>query len=314
MKKLLKPKILFLFSLFAVFKGSSVTAQISSIYADSTKQALILIETKHGSIKLRLFNQTPWHRDMFLRLTRSGFYDSLLFHRVINGFMIQGGDPDSRNAKPGQLLGDGDVVVLKAYKTDFFLFPFYMLVIPHYDWIMPEINKDIFHKRGMLAAARESDDKNPLKKSSACQFYITQGRGPLSDRDLQSYEYRINKKILVEIKDSLLNLAVNTGLKVDYERCKKNKINDTLAIIEKKLDSLIAPVYLKKPHYTFSEEQVSTYKRIGGTPHLDGNYTVYGEVIYGMEVVDKIASVGTDKNNRPDFDIRMKVIILRKNE
>ncbi|MGZ4068461.1 MAG: peptidylprolyl isomerase, partial [Bacteroidia bacterium] len=145
----------------------SLKAQVSSVYADSSKTAIVLMETKYGPIKIRLFNQTPLHRDNFLKLAEEGFYDSLLFHRVIQGFMIQGGDPDSRTAKPGQLLGDGEKKGA--------------------EWIPAEFNKDLFHKRGVLAAAREVDDKNPEKKSSSCQFYITQGRGPLSDKDLKLY-------------------------------------------------------------------------------------------------------------------------------
>ncbi len=312
MKNLPKIKILFLFLIFLNPGLNLVKAQISSIYADSSKTALVLIETKYGPIKIRLFNQTPLHRNMFLKLAASGFYDSLLFHRVIDGFMIQGGDPDSRKAKPGQLLGDGDVVEWRRYDFDAEIFPFPFLFIPHYAWIMPEINKDIFHKRGMLAAARESDDKNPLKKSSACQFYITMGKGPLSDKDIRLYEYRINKPLRNQLKDSILNLPINALMKKNYEVNKKEKKNDSLMLTEKLLDSLITPSYTKKPHYTYSAEQIKMYKKIGGTPHLDNNYTVYGEVIYGMDVVDTIAKVGTDKNDRPDFDIHMKVTILRK--
>lgn len=313
MKFLLKSKILFWLFLVLTASYNSVKGQISSIYNDSARTALVLIETKYGPIKIRLFNQTPKHRDMFLSLAESGFYDSLLFHRVIDGFMIQGGDPDSRHAKPLQPLGDGDVVRWTKMDLDPTLFPFpTFLFLPYYAWIDPEINKDLFHKRGMLAAARESDDKNPLKKSSACQFYITLGRGPLNDNDLKRYEYRINNKLRKELKDSLLALPGNAGLKTQYELFKLKKQNDSLLLTEKKLDSLIAPLYAARPHYTFSEEQIKAYKKVGGTPHLDGNYTVYGEVIYGMEAVDKIAKVGTDKNDRPDFDIRMKVTVLRK--
>jgi peptidylprolyl isomerase len=312
MQNPLKNKILTLFISFQFFSLVYVNAQISSIYEDSAKTALALIKTPFGPIKLRLFNQTPMHRDMFLKLAESGFYDSLLFHRVIDGFMIQGGDPDSRRAKYGQLLGDGDVVKWKQYEFNTYFAPFPFLFIPYYDWIMPEINKDIFHKRGVLAAARESDDKNPLKKSSGCQFYITQGRGPLSDRDLQLYEYRINKAMRNRLKDSVLAIPANAIMKADIERFKKEKKNDSLALLEKRLDSLISPSYEKMPHYIFSEEQVKVYKKIGGTPHLDGNYTVYGEVIYGMEIVDQIARVATDKNDRPLTDIRMEIMILRK--
>jgi len=312
MKNWGKTKILLLVPALLFWASPSVKAQISSVYEDSAKTALVLIETDHGPIKIRLFNQTPMHRDMFLTLAQNGFYDSLLFHRVIDGFMIQGGDPDSRHAKPGKLLGDGDVVKWKKYEFNTWFFPFPFLYLPYYDWIMPEINKDIFHKRGVLAAARESDDKNPLKKSSACQFYITQGRGPLSDRDLQLYEYRINKALRNRLKDSVLMLAANNKMKLKYEGFKKEKKNDSLMLIEKRLDSLINPVYEKTPRYTFSAEQINVYKKIGGTPHLDGNYTVYGEVIYGMEVVDSIAKAGTDKNDRPLTDIPMKVTILRK--
>ena len=283
------------FALFLAFPGTfCLNAQISSVYTDSSKTALVLIETKFGPIKILLYNQTPLHRDNFLKLASAGFYDRLLFHRVIQGFMIQGGDPDSKTAKAGQLLGDGE--------------------IKGADWIPAELNKDLFHKRGVLAAARENDDKNPEKKSSDCQFYITQGRGTLSDKDIKLYEYRINKKMRTVIKDSLLKLSENETLAKKYELFKKEKMNDSINFIDKNLDKLIEPVYDKAPHYTFSAEQIKVYKSIGGTPHLDGNYTVYGEVIYGMDVVDKIAEVGTDKNDRPDFDIRMKVTVLRRNK
>jgi len=294
MKNLTEMKKLFFCLLLAISGLLSLKAQSPTIYADSSNTALILIETKFGPIKIRLFNQTPLHRDNFLKLASSGFYDSLLFHRVIQEFMIQGGDPDSKTAKPGQLLGDGE--------------------IKGADWIPAEFNKDLFHKRGMLAAARENEDKNPEKKSSSCQFYITQGRGPLTDRDLKLYEYRINRKMRATLKDSLLKLPENMELARKYDLFKKEKLNDSLIVIEKTIDKIFEPVYEKAPHYIFSAEQIKAYKAIGGTPHLDGNYTVYGEVISGMKVVDKIAEVGTDKNDRPDFDIRMKVTVLRENK
>lgn len=306
----LKSKILLLANVLYGLFGVSLTAQNSIIYTDSAKNALVLIETDYGSIKIRLYDQTPLHRDRFVKLASEGFYDGLLFHRVIEGFMIQGGDPDSRSAKPGQLLGDGDLVKLQAYDFERYGFPFSWLVLPYYDWIPAEFNKDLFHKRGVLAAARESDDKNPEKKSSGCQFYITQGRGPLTDKDLGLYEWRINKKLRTGLKSA--TMALRPDWKTRYEKFKNEKQNDSLMKMEKQLDSLIAPFYKEIPHYTFSDEQIKAYKRIGGTPHLDGNYTVYGEVIYGMEAVDKIAKLPTDKNDRPANDVKMKVTVLRR--
>lgn len=307
-----KSKILFWFVGIFFLRAFFVNAQISSIYGDSAKTALVLIQTPHGPIKIRLFNQTPLHRDMFLKLADEKFYDSLLFHRVIDGFMIQGGDPDSKKANPGKLLGDGDVVRWKLYEFDTRFLPFPFLYIPYFAWIDPEFQKDIFHKRGMLAAARESDDKNPKKKSSACQFYITQGKGPLTDLDLYLYELRINKPLRNAIRDSLFTLAGNDLLKMRYEKYKQAKQNDSLMLTEKKIDSLVLPIYEKRPHFTFAKEARRVYKEIGGTPHLDGNYTIYGEVLYGMDVVDRIAKVSTDKNDRPYTDLRMKVIVLRR--
>ena len=146
----------------------------------------ILISTSFGSIKLKLFNETPQHRDNFLKLVREHFYDSLLFHRIIQDFMIQGGDPDSRRAEPIKLLGDGDL----------------KYTIP------AEIIPMLCHKKGMLCAARNGDDVNPEKASSACQFYIVQGK-KRTDEDLISYEKRINKPLIAKIKEEILNQPEN---------------------------------------------------------------------------------------------------------
>jgi cyclophilin family peptidyl-prolyl cis-trans isomerase len=249
----------------------------------------VLIETKFGAIKIRLSNQTPLHRDNFLKLAKKGFYDSLLFHRIIAGFMIQGGDPYSKHAKQFILLGDSDI----GYT------------------VPAEIRPTLFHKRGMLCAARDGDDVNPLRASSGCQFYITQGRGPLSDKDLLLYEYRINKKLRTRLKDSLLKTPEFSVISDKYTYFKTNKLSDSLFLLDKMLDEKINPVYVKTPHYTFSPEQIQVYKKAGGTPHLDGSYTVYGEVLKGMDVVDKITEVNTDSHDRPLEDIRMKVTVLR---
>ena len=187
--------------------------------------------TNYGTIVLRLYDSTPLHRDNFIRLVKAGYYDSVLFHRVIQNFMIQSGDPDSKHAEPGQPLGNSG---------------------PAYT-VPAEFRVTIFHKKGVLAAARDGDDTNPEKASSGSQFYIVQGK-KFTDAGLDS---------------------------VETYRLKGRKI----------------------PPY-----QREVYKTIGGTPHLDQNYTVFGEVVSGLDVVDKIAATATSKGedrDRPLTDIKI---------
>jgi cyclophilin family peptidyl-prolyl cis-trans isomerase len=191
----------------------------------------IELVTNYGNIVLRLYDSTPLHRDNFIRLVKTRYYDSVLFHRVINRFMIQSGDPDSKHAEPGQPLGNGG---------------------PKYT-IPAEFRVSIFHKKGVLAAARTGDDINPERASSGSQFYIVQGK-QFSDAGLDS---------------------------VETFRLKGRKI----------------PV-----------DQREVYKTIGGTPHLDQGYTVFGEVVSGLDIVDKIAAVPTSKGedrDRPLEDVRI---------
>ena len=199
------------------------------------RQPRIKLTTDSGVIVLRLYNQTPLHRDNFLKLVKQHYFDNLLFHRVIKNFMIQGGDPNSKNALPHIQLGNGG---------------------PNYT-IPAEFDTSLFHKKGVLAAAREGDNVNPLKASSGSQFYIVQGK-VFTDAGLDS---------------------------VETFRLKGRKL----------------PVAHRE-----------VYKTIGGAPHLDLNYTVFGEVESGLEVVDKIASASRDSNNRPFVDIRMKMRLLKK--
>ncbi len=249
----------------------------------------IIISTPYGNMKLKLFNETPKHRDNFLKLVREHFYDSLLFHRVIEGFMIQGGDPDSRHAEPAKLLGDGDL----------------KYTIP------AEFISTLCHKKGMLCAARNGDDVNPEKASSAAQFYIVQGK-KRTDEDLISYEKRINKPIIAKIKEEVLNKAENNSLKLKIDLAKKEQNNDSLMVYFKTVNKLVEDEYAKTPHYTFPPEHKTIYKTIGGTPHLDSQYTIFGEVIEGLDVIDKIAAVGKNKDDRPLIDIRMKVSIIEE--
>ncbi len=188
------------------------------------------IKTTSGDIMVVLYDETPQHRDNFVKLAKEHFYDSTLFHRVISGFMIQGGDPDSKTAAEGARLGSGGL-----------------------DYRVPaEIKPELFHKRGALAAAR---DNNPEKASSSCQFYIVDGK-KFTAEELEMIEQRTN--------------------------------------------------------HQFTEEQKKIYETKGGSPHLDGNYTVYGEVIKGMDVVDKIANSEKDRSDRPLEDQRILKLRVQK--
>jgi cyclophilin family peptidyl-prolyl cis-trans isomerase len=231
--------VLLIFLTTAFFSGSIFSQSQIKLKKKDRKRDVEFVTTD-GIIILRLSDSTPLHRDNFLRLVKSHFYDSLLFHRVIQYFMIQCGDPTSRNAAPGKALGDSS---------------------PPYT-IPAEFRVTLFHKRGVLAAARESDDVNPEKASSSSQFYIVQGK-KFTDAGLDS----------VEIKRL------------------KRKIPD---------------------------DQREVYKTLGGTPHLDMNYTIFGEVVSGMETVDKIAAEPTSKGedmDRPLKDTRILSarLIKRKN-
>lgn len=198
------------------------------------KHSYVRIKTSKGECIVMLYNQTPKHKENFLKLTKEGFYNGTLFHRVINNFMIQGGDPDSKTATPGQPLGSGDL----GYRVD------------------AEFRDSLFHKKGVLAAAR---DNNPEKASSASQFYLVDGK-IFTDEELE---------------------------KTRITRMSGRQIPDSHRVI---------------------------YKTLGGTPHLDGNYTVYGEIVQGISMVDTIASVATSPNDRPIENISMEVTILSKRE
>lgn len=256
--------------------------------SQSFSKETILISTIHGNMKLKLFNETPLHRDNFLKLVKEHFYDSLLFHRVIEGFMIQGGDPDSRTADQFKVLGDGNL-----------------------NYTIPaEFKPELFHKKGMLCAARNGDDVNPTKASSACQFYIVQGK-PRTEEDLKSFERRINKPLITRLKDSISNLPENISLKEKIASFKGGN-NDSLLAYTKVLNEKTDKAYELVPHYTFPEAHKAVYKSLGGTPHLDTNYTIFGEVIEGLEVIDRIASARTGKNDRPLTDLRMKITIVQE--
>lgn len=224
------------FSFLAIFLLTAVSV-FSQRIANQAKEresgVRVEMRTTMGNITLLLYNDTPRHRDNFIKLVNENVYEGLLFHRVIDRFMIQAGDPKSKDAKHGTMLGDGTL----GYT------------------VPAEFLPNHFHKRGALCAARQGDQVNPRKESSSCQFYIAQGQ-VWSEADLNMMEQRFGKK--------------------------------------------------------FSPEQRKAYTTVGGTPHLDGDYTVFGEVLKGMEVVDKIAAAPRDKFDRPLEDIRIISVKILK--
>jgi cyclophilin family peptidyl-prolyl cis-trans isomerase len=247
----------------------------------------VMISTEYGDIIVRLYDETPKHRDNFIKLAKEKFYDGTLFHRVIKEFMIQGGDPDSKNAKPEVMLGNGG---------------------PGYD-LPAEIIDTLIHKKGVIAAAREGDDVNPAKKSSGSQFYIVQGK-VFTPEELEQMEQELNMRRKQKIFEKLLQLPENVSIKTTFIELQQKK--DTIAF--KKLLTDFTPKveaeYAKTPPLKFTEKQRFYYTTQGGTPFLDGNYTIFGEVIDGLDVLDKIAAVQTGMNDRPTKDVKMTVKVL----
>ncbi len=246
------------------------------------KETRIQIETDLGIIKLKLYNETPLHRDNFIKLIKDGVYTDLLFHRVINGFMIQGGDPQSKNAAPGIQLGNGDL----GYT------------------IPAEINPKFFHRRGVLAAARQGDDINPERRSSASQFYILQGR-KFRSGELDSLQMKMEDARKMSMLQEKIKAAEPELNKLGAE----GKQDELMARYNTLKQEVIAEV-AKLPSLAFSEKQRKAYTTMGGYPPLDNKYTVFGEVTEGMEVVDNIARQETDRFDRPVKDIKFKITIL----
>jgi peptidylprolyl isomerase len=249
-----------------------------------SRQINVVITTNYGVIKIKLYNETPLHRDNFVKLVKEHYYDSVLFHRVIQKFMIQGGDPDSKKALPGATLGEGG---------------------PGYT-IPAEIDKRVFHKRGALAAARESDLDNPTQASSGSQFYIVQGR-IYTDSLLQTQAIKITKRTLFNY---FINLTENKHYLEDYRRYVKLENIDSVKYINDIFNAKVDKELPNVAQYKFTPEQIKAYTTIGGTPGLDNTYTVFGEVYEGMEVVDLIAAQKVDGNSRPLDDIRIISITI----
>lgn len=287
-------------------EDEETVGEVATNSGEMPEGTIVLISTDYGDIKVLLYDDTPKHRDNFIKLASEGYFNELLFHRVIKDFMIQGGDPDSRNAQPGVQLGNGG---------------------PGYT-IPAEFNPAHYHKKGVLSAARQPDQVNPNKESSGSQFYIVQG---------QVYDSLMLNQMASQLSGQMIQTAITAKIQSDavllQEVQQLQQDNDQVALSEMvaTLTILVKAEMMGKPitreaianleqseldeinaynPFSFSDEQIEAYTTIGGTPFLDMNYTVFGEVIEGLEIIDQIAVVETDQFDRPKIDVEMTITVL----
>lgn len=239
--------------------------------------ANVIIKTSEGDITVRLYDETPRHRDNFLKLAKEGYYEGTLFHRVIKNFMIQGGDPNSKGAPAGMMLGTGG---------------------PGYT-IPAEILPQFIHKRGALAAARQGDEVNPERASSGSQFYIVWGQvyndgqmGQLAKQMQMQAEQAVFNRLAGEHRKEIMDL-------------RRNRDQAGLMELQNDLIAQTHAIIAEQGNAGLTDEQKKTYATIGGTPHLDGQYTVFGEVLEGLDIVEKIQNTETVTGDRPKQDIKI---------
>lgn len=239
----------------------------------------VKIQTSLGDIVVRLYDETPVHRDNFVKLAKDGYYDGTLFHRVIKDFMIQGGDPNSKGAPAGKRLGTGG---------------------PDYT-LEAEIKDGFFHKRGALAAARQGDEVNPERRSSGSQFYIVWGQ-VYKEGQLRQFSKQLKMQRMQEIFNGL---AAEHRDEIMQMRRERNRV-----ALQELQDKLAAEAETRAAEYArLTDEQLKIYSTVGGTPHLDGQYTVFGEVEEGLDVVEMIQNSATAGDDRPMDDITMNISV-----
>lgn len=262
---------------FIALTACSAGSKKQSNDMENEKRTRVKLETTLGNITVELYNETPKHRDNFIKLVKEGVYDSTLFHRVIDRFMVQAGDPESKQASDTAMLGNGDV----GYT------------------VPAEFSPKLFHKKGALAAARQGDDVNPEKASSGCQFYIVTGR-TFTEPQLLNMENKINK----QREDVIFETLVRRHMKEIY-KLRKAGDDEKLFALQDTLEAQAKELADREEKYRFTPEQIQAYTTVGGTPHLDGSYTVFGEVTEGMETVEKIEKAKTNRADRPMENIRI---------
>lgn len=245
----------------------------------------VRISTNLGDMTFVLYDDTPRHRDAFLQLAREGYYDGTLFYRVLPDFLIQGGSRSSRNAAPGKRIGYGD----PDHTVD-------DEILPHY-----------YHKKGALCAPRQPDEKNPFKQSDISQFYIVKGK-VFTEGRLDTLEMAVNNPVMKRITDRILTQDIRERLAKLREENKSEEFRNLAGPLRQQIDAEYA---MAKGKLTFTDEQRKSYTGTGGYPELDGKYTIFGECIEGMEVIDRIAALKTDGNDRPFTDVKITVRIIK---
>lgn len=245
---------------------------------------IVQISTNLGTMKFSLYNETPKHRDAFIQLANEGYYDQTLFYRVIQDYLIQGGSRSSRNAAPGKRIGYGD-----PDKT-----------------VDDEIRSLFCHKKGALCAPRQPDDVNPFKQSDISQFFIIKGR-IYSDGELDTLELAVNRPIRNKINATYFTPEIKKKLK---QLKAENKVDEFREIADEVKRQIETAYQLQPGKLIFSEAQRKAYTTVGGYPDLDGKYTIFGECISGFEVIDKIAALKTDANDRPLTDVKITVTVV----
>ena len=265
---------IFVFSI-VVFWASQVLGQ----------SRIVEISTNMGDMQFRLYDDTPKHKNAFIELASNGYYNETLFYRVIENFLIQGGSKSSRNAPPGKRIGYGDPD--KTVDDE---------ILPHY-----------FHKKGVLCAPRQPDEVNPFKQSDISQFFIIKGSVHTVGA-LDTMEMAINRPIRKKIIQTHMTPEVRAELKKLKE---EKKVKEFRAIADEVKTKIETDYSLAPGALEFTEAQREAYSTVGGYPELDGKYTIFGECISGFDVIDKIAALKTDKNNRPYTDVKISVRVIK---
>lgn len=272
------------FLLLIIVSGNTLSAQ-------QKKGSICEIQTEFGNIKVLLYDETPQHRDNFLKLAESGFYNGCTFHRVIKDFMIQGGDPNSKNPDYNGPLGTTG---------------------PGYN-IPAEIVKGTYHKKGALAAARQGDQANPMRESSGSQFYLVQGK-TYTDGELDKVEDMIRqdeqRQLAMKLQGPFSEMPENQWLKTmsqeDFQKLQQ-QYPDSLQKVNERFQRFIAESYNQQKPFEYTDAQREVYKTKGGTPFLDNQYSVFGEIIEGLEIVDKLAAVETGEGDLPKKPLKFSV-------